>query len=200
MNVDFWFDYSSPFAYLAATRVPALAARTGVPIRWRPMLLGAVFREVGQADVPLFAMSEAKRRWFIEDLREWAAWWGVPLRFSPHFPLRTILPLRVTLAHPDPVPLALRLYAAAWAEGLNIAEPGVLVDLGVDPALVREANETQKQVLVDNTRAAVAAGVFGAPSFVVHHDAPGDPPWLFWGQDRLDQLEDAITGVWRPPA
>ncbi len=194
MKLDFWFDFSSPFAYLASTQVDAIAARTGATLRWRPMLLGALFRDVGQADIPLFAMSEPKRRWVLDDIAQWADRWQVPLRFSPHFPLRTILPLRVTLAHPDPVPLAHRIFHAAWAEGLNVAEPGVLVDLGVDPALIHLANQTQKQPLIDQTRAAVDAGVFGAPTFVV------DDRWLFWGQDRLDQLEAALDGSWTPPA
>lgn len=194
MKLDFWFDYASPFAYLASTQIDALAARTGATLRWRPMLVGAVFRDVGQADVPLFAMSEAKRRWYIDDIAQWAAWWGVPLAFSPHFPLRSVLPLRVTLAHAAPIPLAHRIFRAAWAEGRDISDPEVLVDLGVDRALVAQANQTQKQALIDETQAALDAGAFGTPTFVV------DDRWLFWGQDRLDQLEAALTGRWTPPA
>jgi 2-hydroxychromene-2-carboxylate isomerase len=193
VTLDVWFDYASPFAYLASTQVDALAARTGATLRWRPMLLGAVFRAVGQADVPLYAMSEPKRSWFLGDLTQWAAWWDVPFRYNPHFPLRTVLPLRVTLAAADPGPLVHRLYRAAWVHGLDIADPSVLVDIGVDPALVAAA-DGQRDALRTNTDEAVARGVFGAPSFVV------DDRWLFWGQDRLDQVEDVLRGTWTPPA
>lgn len=194
MKLDFWFDYSSPFAYLASTQVDALAARTGATLRWRPMLLGAVFREVGQADVPLFAMSEAKRRWVLDDLGQWAAHWDVPFRYSPHFPLRTVLALRLTLAHPDPVPFAHRVFRAAWADGLDLADPATFVGLGLDPAWIAEANVAQKEPLFAQTREAIDRGVFGTPTFLV------DDRWLFWGQDRLDQVEDTLTGAWTPPA
>ena len=60
MTLDFWFDFSSPFAYLASTQVDGLAARTGATLRWRPMLLGAVFKTIGQVDVPLHAANPAK--------------------------------------------------------------------------------------------------------------------------------------------
>lgn len=193
MKVDFWFDYASPFAYLAATQVPGLVARSGAEVRWRPMLLGALFRAVGQVDVPLASFSDAKQRWVLRDLQEWAEWWQVPFRFNPHFPVRTVLPLRVTLGHPDPADFARRVFHATWAEGLNPAEPGVLVDLGAPAELVRDA-ERWKPALFANTQEAEARGVFGTPTFDV------EGRWLFWGQDRLDQLEDVLTGRWSPPA
>lgn len=191
-TMDFWFDYSSPFAYLASTQIPAIEARTGATIRWRPMLLGALFKAVGQADVPLFAMNEAKRNWFVRDVGEWAAWWGVPFHFNPFFPIRTLLPLRVTFLHPDPVAFAQRVYRAAWVEGLNVADAAVLRDLGTDPALIEEANATQKQALIDNTNEAAALGAFGAPTFVVNGRH------LYWGQDRFDQIEAELRGEWEP--
>jgi len=203
-TVDFWFDFSSPFAYLAATQMGALAARAGAAagLRWRPMLLGALFRDVGTPDVPLFAMPEAKRAYVSRELGRWAKWWGVPFRFPSRFPMRTIAPLRLTLlAGDDDAPrLAERIFRAYWIEDRDIADAAVLrelaADAGVDPGLVDRTNEPGvKQVLIDSTAAARAAGVFGAPSCVVH--APGGPH-LFWGQDRLELVEAALRG-WSPP-
>jgi 2-hydroxychromene-2-carboxylate isomerase len=192
MTLDFWFDFSSPFAYLASTQVDALAARTGATLRWRPMLLGAVFKAVGQVDVPLFAMNEAKQRHTAEDFRRWAAWWGVPLVFPSRFPLRTLLPLRTWLSQPDPIPFAHAVFRAAWAEDRDITDPDVLRACGATEEALAAA-PGNKQALSDATADAVAAGVFGAPTFVV------DGRWLFWGQDRMEMVEKCLGG-WVPPA
>jgi 2-hydroxychromene-2-carboxylate isomerase len=114
----------------------------------------------------------------------------VPFEFNSRFPLRTILPLRVTILDPTVGP---RIFHAAWAEGLDVGDPAVLLGIGIDPALIDRAGEA-KQALVDNTAEAVRAGIFGAPALVV------DGRWLFWGQDRLDQVEAAASGSWSPPA
>ncbi len=191
-TLDFWFDFSSPFAYLAATQVDALAARTGASLRWRPMLLGAVFKLVGQVDVPLFAMSAAKQQYLFKDFHRWAAWWDVPLTFPSRFPLRTLLPLRTWMAHPDPLPYGQAVFHAAWAEDRDVTDPDVLRSCGATEEVLAAAAD-QKQALIDSTNEAVAAGVFGAPTFVV------DGKYLFWGQDRLALVERCLNG-WVPPA
>lgn len=190
-TLDFWFDFSSPFAYLASTQVDALAARTGATLRWRPMLLGAVFNAVGQVNIPISSFSDAKRAWYARDLQRWADQWRVPFVWSPIFPLRTVLPLRAFLAHPDPIPFAHRVYAAAWAEGRDIANPAVLRACGASEAVLAAAPD-QKAALFAETEEALRIGVFGAPSFIV------DGRHLFWGQDRLGMVERALRG-WVPP-
>jgi len=188
--VDFWFDYSSPFAYLASTRVER---KFGAGLRFRPMLLGAVFREVGTANVPLLEMSEAKRSFQTADLARQAAHHDVELAWPDHFPLRTVLPLRVTLLAlqqcPDQAQLLIhRIYRACWVEGLDPAEPETLVrlcqEVGAPAGLVEQSSLPEaKDALRQSTASAVAAGVFGAPTYVVH--AAGEAPQLFWGSDRL---------------
>ncbi len=185
-TLDFFFDFSSPFAYLASTQVETLARRTGATLRLRPILLGAIFRAVGQVDVPIAAMSEAKRQYTLLDLGRWAAHWGVPLTWPPAFPLRTVLPLRLFLLEPT-VERMSRLFHAAWAEGRDIGDPAVLRDLRFTEAELQATNE-QKQALVDSTQAAIDAGVFGAPSFLV------DGQDLCWGQDRLARVEGLLRG------
>lgn len=191
-TVDFWFDYSSPFAFLAATQIRGLAERTGAAVRLRPFLLGALFKALGQADVPLFAFSDAKRRWYLRDLMLWAERWGQPFQFSPHFPLRTVLALRCTLAAQDPQGFAARVFRAAWIEGRDIADPAVLRDLGGDP----DVAEGQRAALFENNQEALATGVFGTPTFIVRR--PGIAPQRFWGQDRISQVEDVLRG-WVAP-
>jgi 2-hydroxychromene-2-carboxylate isomerase len=191
MFLDFWFDYSSPYAYLASTQVVDLAARTGATLRWRPMLLGAVFKQVGQVDVPMLAAGEAKQRHYALDLARWADLYAVPFQFPASFPIRSVLPLRVTLATPEPGALIPRIFHAAWAEGRDITDPAVLRACGATDAAL-EAAPQMKQALFDATLAAVSAGVFGAPTCIVNGR------WLFWGQDRLDMVERCLKG-WVPP-
>ena len=197
MVVDFHYDFSSPFAYLASTQVEGLARRTGCELRWRPLLLGGLFRDLGGVDVPLLTMPAPKRALVEADLERWAAWWGVPLCWPETFPLRTVLPLRCILAHADQatraenVALAQRIFHAAWGEGRDIGEPEVLADVGV-PAGLLLAAAGQRDALRTATEAAKARGVFGVPTFDV------DGRWLVWGQDRLPMVEAMLRGAFAP--
>ncbi len=125
-TIDFFHDFSSPFSYLASTQIERVAAAHGARVRWRPILLGGLFREVGTVDVPLLAMNQAKQRYVMRDLGEWAAYWGVPFAFPSHFPIRTVTALRVALAEPR---LASALYHACWAEDRAIDDPAVLAEI-----------------------------------------------------------------------
>jgi 2-hydroxychromene-2-carboxylate isomerase len=200
-TVDFWFDFSSPFAYLGSTQIESICARHGATLRWRPMLLGALFKEVGAPNVPLLAMSENKRRYLGRELDYWASWWQVPFAFTRHFPLRTILPLRLALvAAAQPAPVIHALYRAAWADnadvGSDAAAAEVLKAAGLDPALIAGTQDPAiKKQLADDTAAAGAAGVFGAPTTIIQR--PGEAPLLFWGQDRLTLVDRALGG-WSP--
>jgi 2-hydroxychromene-2-carboxylate isomerase len=196
--IEFWFDYASPWTYIASTQIEQVAARTGAELVWRPMLLGAVFKQIGQANVPLFAMPEAKRRWIGTDLDLWTAWWGVPFRFTSHFPQRSLTALRIAMVAGDRIAeVSHALFRAAWVEDRNLDDEttlaAVLGSLGLDAAalLARTREAATKQALIDSTTAAVHAGVFGAPSFVVRRDGAAR---LFFGQDRLDQVERAARG------
>jgi 2-hydroxychromene-2-carboxylate isomerase len=197
--VDVYFDYSSPFAYLGCHLAERLF---GDHARWRPMLLGAVFKQVGTADVPMFTQSEAKRRHTGLDLERQAARAGAPFAFPKQFPLRSVLPLRVTIAAGACEPggdrrLIHALFQAYWAHGRDIADPAVIVQIcneqGLDgEALLADANtQAHKDALFAATSAAVEAGVFGAPTFVVHTDTG---PELFWGADRIELAVRAAAG------
>jgi len=192
-TLEIYWDFSSPFAYLGSTQAEKLAERTGATLVWRPMLLGGLFKAIGQNDVPLFTWSEAKKRYTFEDMLRWAAFWGVPFTFPTRFPMATLKALRAYLALPEERRAAFRekTFRAYWAEDRNIADDDVLRELigpGAAEVLARTQDPAVKKELVDATQAAVAAGVFGAPTWVV------DGKELFWGQDRIPLVERALKG------
>lgn len=200
-RVDVYVDVASPFAYLGLTQLGAFAA-IGAEVRLIPILLGALFREIGQADVPLFAMPPAKARYIGLDMQRWARWWGVPFAQPAKFPQRTVTAQRLIVLAGDrgfaaQHDLAVALGRAMWAEQRDLEDPATLraivEQVGLPAALVDQASEpATKARLVANTTAARAAGVFGVPTFVV------DGKHLFWGQDRLDLVARTLAG-WEPP-
>ena len=190
-EVEFLFDYGSPASYLAYTQMPGLAARTGAAILWRPILLGGIFKATGNhspAEVP------AKGAWIQADLARHAKRYAVPFRLNPFFPINTIRLMRgaVAMAEAGRLPAySDAIYRALWVEARNLGEPEILRDTlaaaGFDPDSVLAAAETPdiKEALKLQTEAAIRRGVFGAPSFFVQGE-------LFWGQDRLEFVEEAL--------
>lgn len=192
-TIEFWFDFGSPTTYLAHTQLPRLTRETGAPLIYKPMLLGGVFKATGNASpvaVP------AKGRWMNRDIARWAARYGVPFVFNPHFPINTLTLMRgATGLQMRQSPEAFTRYVdavfdAMWVQPRNLgdaSEPAaVLAKAGVDgeafTALV--ADPEVKAALVAQTEQAVARGVFGAPTCFV-----GDE--MFFGQDRLEFVREA---------
>ena len=187
-KISIFHDFSSPYSYLAASQMRRLAAEWGVEIEWKPMLLGALFREIGTANVPIFTFGEARRAYLMQDLLDWASWWTVPFRFNPHFPMRTVTAGRVAIIDPSTTE---SIYAAAWVHGINLNDDdeliGALNDAGHDgDELVRATQDPSvKAQLRANTEEAAALGACGAPTIAV-----GDQ--IFWGQDRLNRVFAAL--------
>lgn len=198
-TVDVYFDVSSPFAYLALTQLPALVA-AGATVNLVPILLGALFRDIGQANVPMFAMPPPKLRYIGTEMSRWARWWGVPFAMPTKFPQRTVTAQRLALLAAEASPaeglrMAIALGRAMWAHGANLEDDGVLETLlrreDVPIEWLADTRSARiKQALADNTARARAANVFGVPTFVVDGH-------LFWGQDRLELVARALAG-WRP--
>ncbi len=191
-TLDVYWDFSSPFAYLGVMQVEALAERTGANVVWHPILLGGLFRSIGTPDVPLATFSEAKQRYVLSDLHRWAAYWRVPFRFPSRFPVHSLKALRVYLALPEEHRARYQsaVFRAYWAEDRDITDDVVLGECIGDEALAREAlarsnGDEVKAALRTSTENAAKRGVFGVPSFVVDGE-------LFWGQDRLELVEDAL--------
>ena len=197
MRLEVYFDYSSPFAYLASTQVERIALAHGATLVWKPFLLGALFEEIGTPLVPIAEMCEAKRRYTMRDMERWAKHWGVPLRFPSRFPLRTVKPLRMTLAADEAHLSRLigRLMHLCWVDDGDPDDDEALRracrEADAPDALVDATRDAEmKAALRRATDEAVARGVPGAPTFFV-----GD--LMFWGQDRLGFVEKALEG-WRP--
>jgi len=202
MDCLFFFDFSSPFAYLGATQVAGVTYRTGARLLYRPFLLGGLFREIGTPDVPFFNMPQAKQRHTSADIGRWADHWSVPLFFPSRFPLNTVKALRMVLAVEEEYRgrLVDALFHAAWAQDEDIAADATLARVasaaGYDGWwLVNEAREPRlKGALRGATERAQAMGVCGAPTFVVKDPLRPQQPLLFWGQDRLGMVEKALGG------
>ncbi len=201
VTLHFFFDFSSPYAYLASSQVRALARRTGATLRYRPLLLGALFKAIGTPNVPLFAMPAAKQLYNGVELERWASRWKVPFRFTSHFPMNTVKALRLVLGAPEEkrADLVDALFRAAWAEDRNLADDLVLSQIltasgcDVEALLASSVSDAIKDELRRSTSDAQARGVFGVPSFVAcGRDQDLEGGALFWGQDRLELVADAI--------
>jgi 2-hydroxychromene-2-carboxylate isomerase len=192
-RVEFFFDFGSPTTYLAHTQMPLLAKRTGAEIVYRPMLLGGVFKATGNQSP---AVITAKAKWMDGDLKAFARRYGVPYARNPHFPVNTMMLMRGAIAMQKEgrfAPYADAIFHAMWVEPQNLNDPNVigavLAKAGFEPKAMLAAVEDQsmKDELRKNTEEAVSRGVFGSPAFFV-----GDK--MFFGQDRLDFVEEALNG------
>lgn len=189
--LDFYFDLASPYAYLASTQVDDVCARNGATARWRPFLLGGVFKATGN-EMP--ARIPAKAAYMQRDLQAWSAFYGVPFAFPAHFPINSVKPMRVCLAAEEQGKLrelAEAMYRAYWAEGNPIDDPAVIAEVAADVGLdgekllARIEDQDIKNRLKENTEEAVRLGAFGAPFF--HLDGQ-----IFWGNDRLPLIEHTL--------
>ena len=194
--IEFFFDIGSPYSYLAATRIPLLEQSCGVPVRWRPFLLGGVFKASGNA---MPARVASKAAWMQKDLDRWARHYEVSFKMSTRFPLNTLMTQRSLvaagrIAGEDRVaPFAMKLFEAYWVEDRNVSDPEeierIAESAGLDAAaLIAATSEQQsKDLLRASTEEAVQRGEFGAPTFFVDHH-------MFWGNDRIPMLEALLAG------
>ena len=192
-TLEFYFDYGSPYSYLADTQVEAIARRTGSTLVRKPMLLGGVFKATGNhspIEIP------AKSKWSAFDMPMWAHHYGVPFNRNPHFPVNTLALMRGAAAaqidgvferyHPA-------MFKAMWVDGRNLNDikevAAVLTAAGLDAQ--KFGNRIQEQDVKDRLKSttddAVARGVFGAPTMFVDDK-------MFFGNDRLPFVEMALKG------
>jgi 2-hydroxychromene-2-carboxylate isomerase len=189
-TIEFYFDFSSPYGYFAATRISALAAKYGRAVAWRPFLLGAVFKVTGSGPLPSLPL---KGPYSTHDMARSARHLGIQFRLPDPFPISTQAPARAVYwlegQSPDRIEaVVLALYRAYFIDGQDISNPEttaqVLATLGLDRAKVLAAvgEPAIKERLKNETQTAIERGVFGSPYVFVD----GEP---FWGHDRLDQVE-----------
>jgi 2-hydroxychromene-2-carboxylate isomerase len=197
--IDFYFDFSSPYGFLASERIEALAAKHGRSVNWRPVLLGVVFKQTGA--VPLTQVP-LKGDYSKRDMARSARLHGVDgFRMPSTFPIPSQAAARIVLwaRQRDPA-LAAKvvhaLYRAFFVDDIDISNPEAAAAAaargGVDAAVARAAVDDPaiKDALKQANDEAITKGVFGSPFIIVD----GEP---FWGMDRLDQVDRWLaTGGW----
>ena len=192
-DVDFFFDFVSPYTYLAQTQLPALKERTSARIRLWPMHLLNLMKQVG--NVPTTVICGNKMKYATQDIARWVSRYGVPFQFNPHvFAGDPTLALKGALvAQQRGVEDAYNraVFDAFWGEGLDVNDRAVLarrIDAaGLDGKALLETADTAEYAerLEKNTKLAGERGVFGSPTFIVGDDA-------FFGNDRLQFLEERL--------
>lgn len=192
-TIEFFWEPGSPYTYLAATQIEALAKDCGASVVWKPFLLGKVF-EARKTTLP--ASIPQKASYMFKDLARWAQVYRVPVTMPKVFPVHSLAASRCAIAASKlgyEAKAALAILSAYWGEGHDISQPDVLsaafTKVGLDAAAILAKSQEQdvKDQLKTNTEEALNRGVFGAPSFFV-----GDA--MFWGNDRLDQLKLVLQG------
>lgn len=190
-DLDFYFDFSSPYGYFAAMRIDALAAKYQRKVNWNPILLGAVFKVSG--GMPL-TMIPLKGEYSLHDFERSARFHGIRFRQPPTFPIatqsaaRAVVWLQQTVGDSEAIAFAKAAYQAYFIDGIDISDPTNLrqlaAQLGLDAAAMLEGLNSApiKEQLKNNVEQAVRRKVFGSPFIIVD----GEP---FWGFDRFDQLE-----------
>ena len=196
--IEFYFDFSSPYGYLAAERIDDIAARHGRDVSWRPYLMGVAMKVTGSSPIVNRPMlGEYSRRDMVRSARRLK----VPFRFPEPFPIATIAACRAVYwaeraGAKEAKSLARALYRAYFADGRNISEAEVVADVAAETGADRDAllagiqDPAVKDRLKEVTNDAIERGIFGSPFFIV-----GDEP--FWGHDRMDEVDRWLeTGGW----
>lgn len=195
-KLEFFFDCSSPWTYLAFTRVADVIKRTGAEMVWRPILVGGVFNAVNEAVYERRANPEPRKASYYEkDLADWARFAGIKIGKPPVFPVRAVAAMRCVLAaevHGALVRFARETFESYWDRLEDISQAQVLTTIaeraGLDGArLLEEANAPQiKERLRANTDELIARGGFGSPTMYVDKDD------MYFGNDRLELVEAAL--------
>ncbi|MDY7577422.1 2-hydroxychromene-2-carboxylate isomerase [Herbaspirillum sp. RTI4] len=188
--LDFYFDFSSPYGYFGATKIEALAAAAGREVEWHPLLLGAIFKNIGTASlvsVPL------KGPYSLHDMQRSARFHGIPFRMPDTFPVstqiaaRAMLWIKQHLGKAVATQFALAVYHAYFYDNQDIGSLPLILDIaaanGADRPQLEAAlaQDEIKNALKASIEAALERGVFGAPFVIVDGEA-------FWGLDRFEQL------------
>ena len=195
--IEFFFDCSSPWTWLAFHNLQPIARELNVEVRWRPVLVGGIFNAVNPS---VYEFRErgvpAKQAYLRKDLQDWARKAGLTIKFPPAvFPVNSVKAMRgCILLEPEGklVPFASAVFEAYWSRDLDISQDDVLARLcegvGVEPQRFLEgiARPEIKAQLKANTDEAIARGAFGSPTIFVGGDD------MYFGNDRLELVRDAV--------
>ena len=194
-RIDYYFSLASPWAYIGHVRFMKIVQRHGLSVNYKPVPLGKVFAETG--GLPLAKRAPARQRYRILELQRWREKRGLKFQLRPkNWPFDATLPdcfvIAAVQAGHDPDRLLRRAFAAVWQHEMSLAEEANLLAVAQDaglpgPALLDLAKQDSTRAAYEqNYRDAVASDAFGSPVYVRDGEA-------FWGQDRLDLFEDAVS-------
>ena len=194
--VEFHFDFGSPNAYLSHCVIPAIEARTGARFTYVPILLGGVFKLTNNRS-PAESMAGIRNRLDYERLERdrFVARHGIAFEMNPHFPVNTLLLMRMAVAAQGMgvfAPYVDAVFRHLWATPKKMDDPAVvaavLADEGLDAAALAAGAQdaAMKAALLENTQRSVERGTFGSPTFFVGDD-------IYFGKDRLRDVEEAIA-------
>ena len=191
-NIEFYFDFGSPTAYLAYTQLQLIAERQKTNLIYCPILLGGIFKATGNnppASVP------AKGKYMMVDLQRYADKYKVPYKRNPHFPVNTLSLMRGAVSYQedgDFLKYVNVIFQNMWVEPKNLNDHEVLEkvlmenNFDIDDFMKRISDQNIKNKLISNTENAVKKGTFGAPTIFI-----GDE--MFFGQDRMEFVENSIN-------
>lgn len=194
--LEFWFEFASNYSYLSVMRIEEAASRSGVQIRWRPFLLGPIFKSLGWQNSP-FVLQKAKGDYVWKDMVRECRKAGISWRKPSTFPRTSLLPLRVALVGAEQDWMGAycrRIMSINFAEDRDIDAPDVVAEaldglgLPVQQIIDEAQSDANKLKLREQTATAQARGIFGAPTFFVRDE-------MFWGNDRLDDALAECTNA-----
>ena len=193
--IEFFFDCSSPWTYLAFHNIQPLAREFDEDISWRPILVGGIFNTVNPS---VYAQREApvplKARYMKKDLADWARMSGLAIKFPPTvFPVNSVKAMRGCIfLGKDMLPFARTVFQIYWGEDQDISQDAVLAEVcqrcGIDPKafFAGIAEQPIKDQLKVNTDEVMARGGFGSPTIFL------DKTDMYFGNDRLPLIRDAL--------
>jgi 2-hydroxychromene-2-carboxylate isomerase len=193
-QIDYYFSTQSPWAYIGHALFEDLAAAHQLKVNYKPVLLIEVFSETG--GLPLAKRHPARQRYRMMELQRWREKRGLKFNYKPQFfpadpRLADGVTIAAVMAGLNPEPFMRRAFAGLWEQELNLADTAVVTRLADEAGLpgarivAHAASDDVGAVYEQNRRDAIAAGVFGSPAWVLDGE-------VFWGQDRIELLADAL--------
>jgi 2-hydroxychromene-2-carboxylate isomerase len=192
---EFYFDYGSPYSYLANTQIKTIAKKHLTKINYKPVLLGAIFKVTGNQS-PIQNPVQAKVQYGLKDIQHWVNFYGCQLNFNPHFPVNTLKLMRIACYlknshHESFIAFHDAAFHAMWIDEKDLSNDQEILQLldkvSIDASYLELANQTgTKELLKTQTQNCIDKGVFGLPAFFVGND-------MFFGNDRLPLLEHFLS-------
>lgn len=200
-TLEFYYDCSSPWTYLAFVRIQPIAKRFNIDIDWKPILVGGVFNAVNQdlyAGREAFFKNERRMTHFMKDLNDWAELAGIKIGWPSFHPANSVKAMRGCFVAEEKgllVPYSLKVFEAYWGEEKDIGDEVVLkeivVNLGIDPQEFFDKIQQQeyKDSLRANTEELIERGGYGSPTLFINGDD------MYFGNDRLPLVEHRLAGL-----